>query len=448
MAGPTDSAPVASPRARPSRPWLALAVWLASGPVLAMIWLAISYRRMPPGGVFGPHMIEFLVNGMEMLILGAAMAALALVGAIVHGALTRTLPHCLIGLLLGAPAGLIALSVVHDSIQDAHARRETARIQAAQGRYAGLVDIVRNGSQRRIEQALRDLPSDFPMPRAICALGGGSDPGTDQWSPHTPDGDRHTVDTRTLLKAVSAVVYGDWPRGQKQAALYAALHAMVDRDQNLYLREWTVLWRATQADPTSRRLAFDAPVYAFAEGGCRGGDDAALVKYILGTWHDAGAGAWVDAGFGFTAEQAGPALAEIRTPAALRRLRDAGVDPRRELVQAADSAARFGHIAYALTTQLDQSDDPSQQAELIETYVGLGVDPRRAGQLGQIPCAVFERSEHWRASQAAAGKPIAPDQLKPVADPSQRQAAAERIHAALCPAGKDQEQAPAPKRCI
>ncbi|MEH6416264.1 hypothetical protein [Pseudomonas sp. CGJS7] len=435
MAGSSDSAssgaPVA-PRARPNRPWLGFGLWFASGPVLAMIWLAISYRHMPQGGLFGPHMVEFLINGMNMLLLGAAMAALAVVGAIVHGALTRSLPHCLIGLLLGMPAGLVLLNFVHDSIQSAHAARKTARIEAAQGRFAGLIDIVEDGDHGRIDRALRGLPADFPMPNALCALGGGEEPGTGDWLTRAPGGELRSVDTNDLFKAARSVVQGDWPREQKQAALYAVLRSMAHRDQDVYLREWTELWRGTQADPTSKRLVFDTPRYPVRDGACRDGDDLALAKLILGGWHDLGLAAWLDAGFGFTDEQTGPALAAIRTPAALQRLRAAGVDPQRVLAADPAGGEVFGQIAFALPSALDQSEQPAQQAELIETYAALIAAPQRGGGQSQNACSIFERGERWRAQRLAAGHSTDNGGERIRADTPQRKTAAARIHAALC----------------
>lgn len=440
MAGPSPSAPGA-PSAR--RPWLGFAVWAAAGPILALAWLALSYRHMPPGGFSSGRILDTLFNGLDMLLMAAAMSAVALFAALIHGALTRSVLHCLLGFLLGVPLGLMTLVNVHDAIQNRHLARKTAAIEAEHGRFAALIDIVEDRGQARIERALRALPAQWPMPRALCALGGGEERDFDRWRFRTPDGARREVDSPGLISAASAVVYyGDWPREQQQAALYAVLVSFARRGDPDLLGEWIALWRHTQADPAATRLVFDNPRSPIGESDCRGGDDAALARRFLGIDPDTGLDLWLKSGYGFSPGQAAAALASVRDPASLPRLREAGVDPRETLLAEPGGAALFGEIVAATTAALDRGDDPARQAELIAAYIDLGVDPRRESEPGATACVIFERNERARAERLAREHdPQTPadagthnDHDPPAPDTPQRKAAARRIRAALCPA--------------
>lgn len=442
MAGPSESAPGATPA---RRPWLGFAVWLAAGPILALVWLALSYRHMPPGGFSSGRILDTLFNGLDMLLLAAVMSVVALLAALIHGALTRSLLHCLLGFGIGVPLGLMTLVHVHEAIQNRHLARKTAVIEAEHGRFAALIDIVDDRGQDRIERALHALPAQWPMPRAMCALGGGDEQDFDRWVFRTPDGSKREAGALGLISAASAVVYGDWPREQKQAALYAVLASFARHDNPDLLGEWIDLWRRTQADPAAPRLVFDTPRYRFTGGDCRGGDDIALARLLLGIDDNAGLDVWLKSGYGFAPGQTAAALAAVRDPASLHRLREAGVDARGELLAEPGGAALFGEIVSATTRALDRGADPARPAELIEAYVGLGADPRRETAPGATACVVFERNERLRAERLARGHGArAPadadarlddDRDPPAPDTPQRKGAAARIRAALCPAG-------------
>jgi hypothetical protein len=333
----------------------------------------------------------------------------------------------LLGVTIGALVAVFALPL---SLHLTHARR-TQAFDDKKARYAAFVATVRSHDHARIRAMLRTLPEGFSAPKALCSLGGGATYTFERWLWFDDHAYGEALPSADLLEAAAAVVDGDWPRQEKQAALLVALHYLSERDEAARFPAWAGLWRRSLERPDAPRPLLLASDYRGDTGSCSAARDPA--DAVLKRWHDAGLRQWLQAGFGFSEDQRKLALRSVRSKAMLQEL--IAAEPEFAAMLSADrseGADALSHLSYELSGLLDRGPDPAVPAELVEALRSAGADPRRSEHVRK-PCAAFELSESERRPTAA--------------DSAARVAAAARIHRALCsPAAAAQAAPVAPAR--
>lgn len=374
----------------------------------------------------------------EFLLLAviAAGAALALpVLALIDGARCRAIGPAIGGCLLGiAPAALLW------GATDAAVRGyEDRRLEQQRRQLAEMAEASARGDRDAVRAAMARLPAqDYAPGRALCIIGGrpDGDGGSDNGLAPAPVHGQPRVPTARLFDAAQALMQGQ-PRAQREGVLIALLARIGERKELAYLPAWLRLWRSAVADGAgdgataaagvraTRILAYDQAGIGHRAGDCNTlaghGDPMAL---IAGTWQEHGLRAWVRAGYGFTPDQAAAALEGVHDPAVLDELARAGFDLGATVRGSGDDGPHpLSRLAARLPQELDRSATPAALADLLDAYLRAGADIGRAAY-GRTACEYFLSAE--RSHEVARIEPATPA----------RQAAAQRIAAALCPQGR------------
>lgn len=382
--------------------WYSLAVY----PIAAALWLLWITRTYgtAEAGVF---------DYLDALLTSLAVAAVLPVPVLIWGAYMRKPLQALAGLAFGAIAAVIALPLSMELVGS----RRYGQFEHDKAQFAAFEQTVRGGDRARIRAQLRALPGGFSAPRALCGLGGGATYTFERWLWFNDHAYGEPLPSEDLHTAATAVVEGDWPRAEKQAALLTVLRYLLDREETARFPAWARLWRATLEQPDAAAATLTAPAYEGDYGGCDLGDPA---DPVFRRWHDEGLRMWMQAGFVFADDQHRPALRAVRSKAMLDAL--FAVDPSfAKLLRSEHSLGQEALSAQAddLSARLDRSANPGELADLIEALAKASVDPTLSVS-GVSPCRRFDQTEAQR------------DAIK---DAPQRRAAAARIRAALCPAG-------------
>lgn len=405
--------------ARPDRRvfWCSLAVYPLAA-ALWLVWTTLTYSA-PDAGAF---------DYLHTLLVSLMIAAILPLPVLAWAAWRRKPLQALAGLGLGVLAAIVAVPL---SLQLIGARR-VGQFEGDQARFAAFAQTVRGGDRARIRAELRRLPGDFSAPRALCALGGGATYTHQRWLWFNDHAYGEPLPSAQLHTAATAVVEGDWPRAEKQAALLVLLRYLIERDEPDRFAPWTGLWRATleppapsplppsqaraseAAAPPPARLPLLAPDYAGDYGGCDLGDPA---DPVFRHWHDQGLRSWLLAGFGFAGDQHRAALRAVRSKEILDALFAADL----EFARLLGSEHALGQQALwaqadSLSERMDAMADPTALADLVQTLAQASVDPTRS-ESGVAPCQRFKQTEAERAGRE---------------DTPQRRAAATRIFALLC----------------
>ncbi|QWP77905.1 hypothetical protein J5226_05725 [Lysobacter sp. K5869] len=410
---PTKPAPAtpASAAPRSNAPaWIAFAL----PPLACALWLAWAALALGYAESHGDRAYELVVYGFG----GAGLTGLIAIGVLIWAGLRGVIGRALIGLFAGLLLSPLLLwfgagAVLSARRKDFEQRQEQVRL---------LADTARRGDAARIRAAIDALP-DRPGPaRALCMLQGRDSYRLVHWLWFNEQGYGPNLESEPLLSAAAAVVDGPAPTEVKQAALRTVLRALIDRDEPRHFAAWAALWRRTLPQPAPRPMRLSA--LAEETGDCTLGDPAGRA---LSQWQDDGVRAWLDAGVGFEPDRAQPiaALRALRRADTLRALLAA--DPRIAAMLRDDRDAGEDALsaqADSLSATLDAAPDPAQAVALIEALQAAGARPRIIGPV--TACELFDRGEQRR------------DLAR---DTPQRQAAAQRVRAVLCPA-----EAKAPKR--
>lgn len=382
--------------------WYSLAVY----PIAAALWLLWITRTYgtAEAGVF---------DYLDAILTSLAVAAVLPVPVLIWGAYMRKPLQALAGLAFGAIAAVIALPLSMELVGS----RRYGQFEHDKAQFAAFEQTVRGGDRARIRAQLRALPGGFSAPRALCGLGGGATYTFERWLWFNDHAYSEPLPSEDLHTAATAVVEGDWPRAEKQAALLTVLRYLLDREETARFPAWARLWRATLEQPDAAAATLTAPAYEGDYGGCDLGDPA---DPVFRRWHDEGLRMWMQAGFVFADEQHRPALRAVRSKAMLETLFAA--DPSfAKLLRSEHSLGQEALSAQAddLSARLDRSANPGELADLVEALAKASVDPTLSVS-GVSPCRRFDQTEAQR------------DAIK---DAPQRRTAAARIRAALCPAG-------------
>ncbi|MEI2453259.1 hypothetical protein [Lysobacter firmicutimachus] len=382
---------------------IAFAVWPAIVAVW-MIWLAHRLHRSDVSGWVA----------YEGSWVAAAVAALAPLPLLVWAGRGRRVGPALLGLALGGMAALALALLGRQAIVDLRERD----FQAKQARLEAFAATVRGGDPARIRAGLATLPEQPTPAQALCALSGGPSYRYVRWLWFDEQAYGPRQDGAELLTAAAAVVAGPATREAKQSALRVVLRALTEHETDAaHFARWAQLWRATLPTATAAApLLFEDD--ADPEH-CRIGDPA---ERVLQQWRGPGLQAWLDAGIGFGPGQSLAALRAVESKQQLARLLDAAPAIAAQLREDPVLGARaLSAQADGLSKRLDQAPQPAALAETVEALRAAGADP--AGNGGTwTPCDRFLDDE--RNSEADA------------IGTAERNAAAERIRAALCPSGK------------
>ncbi|QWP77904.1 hypothetical protein J5226_05720 [Lysobacter sp. K5869] len=412
-----DGTPDTTARRRAFRRWL-FAYPLAT--LAFTVYFAATQARTDMG--------EFLL--LIVVAIGAALAIPVL--ALIDGARARAIGAAVGGCLLGiAPALLVFAGVLE--ADRAYSDHQTDKERQ---RAAALADAAARGDADAVRAAMAKLSAEYGPGRALCFVGGrgrnehlrgGSDgEGSDDWLLSEPEAGAQRVSTARLFDAAEALIQGR-PRAQQQVVLASLLVRLSERDESLsYLPGWLRLWRGT--DPAARQLTFAQPRDDQASGDCylpEGNVD--LARIVADTWHDDGLRAWIAAGYGFAPEQGSVALDGLRGKAGLDALTAAGFDLGAALRRTGYGDDVMFRLVSHLPQRLDDSGDPAALADLIDAYLRAGAELGRT-TYGETLCDTFVEGERKQAN------------IRNAAPASAREAAARRIHLALCPQG----QPPAP----
>lgn len=395
----SDPAPTTTPVSGRRLFWMSLAVY----PLAALVWLtwAVLTRGVVEAG-FLDYVYALYVAGIAAMIVPLPV--------LIWAGRRRRLGPALLGLGLG---GLIALAAGPLSLHLIGERR-IAQFEQRKARFAQFEQTVRSHDRARIRAELRALPDRLSAAHALCALGGNETYVFPRWFLMGREIARGTsLPSADLLVAARAVLEGDAPRAEKQAALMAVLSQLARRGEHQHFAAWAELWRATLAP--GAKATVDKPAF-YGEYACTVPDPAGLV---FGYWHEDGLRAWLQAGFGFSPGQHTTALQAIRSTAMLDRL--LASDERFAALLRDDPLAGRAALwsqAEGLSKRLDQSADPLDAAVLIERLRSAGAVPDTTSP-PMPPCQMFEQEE-------------ARDRPAPIAAAARAQAA-RRIHAALCP---------------
>lgn len=404
--------PAPSPAARSDLRvfWYSLAVYPVAA-ALWLLWITLTYGTAE-AGVF---------DYLDAILTSLAVAAVLPVPVLIWSAYMRKPLQALAGLALGVIAAVIALPLSMELVGS----RRFGQFEHDKAQFAAFQQTVRGGDRARIRAQLRALPGSFSAPRALCALGGGATYTFERWLWFNDHAYGEALPSKDLHTAATAVVEGDWPRVEKQAALLTVLRYLLDREETARFPAWARLWRATLEQPDAPGATLVNPGYDGDYGGCDLGDPA---DPVFRRWHDEGLRMWMQAGFVFADDQHRPALRAVRSKAMLDALFAA--DP--AFAKLLGSEHYLGQEALSaqaddLSARLDRSEHPGELADLVEALTKASVDPTTSVS-GVPPCRRFDQTE----AQRDAGK-----------DTPQRRASAERIRAALCPAGSKRSVAPA-----
>jgi hypothetical protein len=392
------------PAARPDRRvfWYSLAVYPVAA-ALWLLWITLTY------GTADAEVFDYL----NAILLSLTVAAVLPVPVLIWAAYMRKPLQALAGLALGVVAAVIALPLSMELVGS----RRFGQFEHDKAQFAAFEQTVRGGDRARIRKDLRTLPGNFSAPRALCALGGGATYTFERWLWFNDHAYGEPLPSKDLHTAATAVVEGDWPRAEKQAALLTVLRYLLDREETARFPAWARLWRATLDQPDAPGVALLDPGYEGDYGGCDLGDPA---DPVFRRWHDDGLRMWMQAGFGFAGDQHRPALRAVRSKAMLDTLFAA--DPK--FAQLLGSEQYLGQEALGaqaddLSARLDRSENPGELADLVEALAKASVDPTKSVS-GVSPCRRFDQTE----AQRDASK-----------DAPQRRAAAARIRSQWCPAG-------------
>lgn len=401
---PAPLPPDPAPTARPDRRvfWYSLAVYPVAA-ALWLLWVTLTY------GTADADVFEYL----NAILISLAVAAALPVPVLIWAAYRRKPLQALAGLALGVIAAVIALPLSMELVGS----RRYGQFEHDKAQFAAFQQTVRGGDRTRIRAQLRALPGNFSAPHALCALGGGATYTFERWLWFNDHAYGEPLPSKDLHTAATAVVEGDWPRAEKQAALLTVLRYLLDREETTRFPAWARLWRATLEQPDAPGATLSDPGYEGDYGGCDLGDPA---DPVFRRWHDEGLRMWMQAGFGFTGEQHRWALHAVRSKAMLDVLFAA--DPK--FAQLLGDEQYLGQEALSaqvddLSARLDRNEHPGELADLVEALAKASVDPTKSVS-GVSPCRRFDQAE----AQRDASK-----------DSPQRRAAAARIRSQWCPAG-------------
>lgn len=382
--------------------------WLFAYP-LAALALTIYYAATSARTDMG----EFLL--LVVIAIGVALAIPVL--ALIDGARCRAIGAALGGCFLGiVPAALVFAGIdAADRAMSQHA------LDMQRQRMAVLVEASARGDRAGVNAAMAKLGGEYGPGHALCLLGAVG--RSEDWVLPQPTDGALRVSTAHLFDSAEALMQGR-TRAQQQALLGALLMRLGEREDGLgHLPRWLRLWRGTQADPAARALVFAQPRDDDSIGECYLEGDADLARIVADTWHDDGVRAWIAAGYGFSAEQAQPALDGVRSPAGLDALAASGLALGPLMLRAEDRGDALSRLATQLPQRLDDSDAPETFADLVDGYLRAGARLDRAA-FGKTPCETFVDGERYQANIRTAA-------LAPA-----REAAAQRIRQSLCPQGR------------
>ncbi|MFK3650178.1 hypothetical protein ACI2IY_17360 [Lysobacter enzymogenes] len=389
--------------------------WLFAYPVatLAFVIYAMATSARTDMG-------EFLLLMVAVAIAALTIPLLALIDGARVGAIGSAIGGCLVGI---APAVLMFAGILEGERAYYDHIKQTQR-----KRVAELVDASARGDRDGVRAAMARLPAEYGPGRALCIVGAGSRGeygernDSDDWLLPEPDGGVPRVSAARLFDTAEALMQGR-PRAQQQDVLAALLVRLSERQEALgFLPGWLRLWRGTQAEPTTRALAFATPRDPNRFDYCHLEGDADLARIVADSWHDGGLAAWVRAGYGFSPEQGPAALNGLRSKAGLDALTADGFDVGAALRRAEDREVMYGFAAQA-PLQLDQSATPAALADLLDAYLRAGAELGRT-TYGKTLCETFLDNERMQAK------------VRTAAPTPARDAAAQRIREALCPGGK------------
>ncbi|MBX9400800.1 hypothetical protein K4L06_05705 [Lysobacter sp. BMK333-48F3] len=395
-----------TPDAAPSARRVGL-IAFAAWPAIVAVWVAWLAYRLHRSDVSWWLAYE----GSWVAIAAIAIAPLPL---LVWAGRGRRLGPALLGLALGGIAALALALLGRQAIVDLRERD----FQAKQARLEAFAATVRSGDPARIRAGLAALPEQPTPAQALCALSGGPSYRYVRWLWFDEQAYGPRQNGADLLVAAAAVVAGPATREAKQSALRVVLRALAEHETDgAHFARWAQLWRTTLPAPVAA-----APLLFEDDGdpeGCRIGDPA---ERVLRQWQGPGLQAWLDAGFGFGPGQSPAALRAVESRQQLARLLDAAPAIATQLREDPVLGARaLSAQADGLSKRLDAASRPAALAETIEALRAAGADPVGAGS-AWTACDRFLDDERNSESDATGT--------------AERNAAAERIRAALCPAGK------------
>jgi len=383
--------------------WVAFAL----PPLACALWLAWAAHRIGNAEADTGLAYDTVVQGLG----GAVVAGVAAIAVLVWAGLRGHIGHALLGLLAGLALAPLVLWFGTDAVLSSRRHDFERRQQQVQA----LAGTIRSGDAARIRAAIDALPERPGPARALCMLQGRESYRLVKWLWFDEHGYGPNLPSEDLLAAAAAVVDGPAPVQDKQASLRVVLRALADRGEAQRFAAWAALWRRTLPQPPPQLVLMSALAEDY--GDCSLGDP---LERVLREWRDDGVRAWLDAGFGFERGRGQPivALRALRRSDTLRALLAA--DPQFAALLREDRDAGEDALsaqADALSATLDAAPDPAQAAELIEALHAAGAQPRVIGPV--TACEAFERNERRR------------DLAR---DTPQRQAAAQRVRAVLCPA--------------
>lgn len=407
-ASPPRSTPPLADAAQAETPRSNAPAWVAFAlpPLASAAWLAWAALTLGNAEAEGGRAYDMMLYGIGGAGLTGIAAIAVLIWAGLRGYVGRALLALLAGLLL-APLLLWfgAGAVLSARRKDFEQRQELVN---------QLAETVRRGDAARIRAAIDALP-DRPGPaRALCMLQGRRTYRLVHWVWFDEHANGPQLSSAELLTAAAAVVDGPASAQVKQTTLRTALLGLIEQNEPARFGAWAALWRRTLAQPAAGPVLLAAE--PDAQGDCSYGDP---LDFALSRWLDDGVRAWIDAGFGFAEERSQPlsALRAVRRPGTLRALLAADPQFARMLREDRDAGEEaLSAQADSLSATLDASDRPQDAAELVEALHAAGARPRTIGLA--TSCELFEAGEKRR------GEPR---------DTPQRQAAAERVRAVLCP---------------
>lgn len=409
---PPDPTPLPAARSDWRVLWYSLAVYPIAA-ALWLLWITLTY------GTAEAEVFDYI----DAILVSLSVAAVLPVPVLIWGAYRRKPLQALAGLAFGAIAAVIALPLSMELVGS----RRYGQFEHDKAQFAAFEQTVRGGDRARIRAQLRALPGGFSAPRALCGLGGGATYTFERWLWFNDHAYGEPLPSKDLHTAATAVVEGDWPRAEKQAALLTVLRYLLDREETARFPAWARLWRATLEQPDAAGATLTAPDYEGDYGGCDLGDPA---DPVFRRWHDEGLRMWMQAGFVFADDQHRPALRAVRSKAMLDALFAA--DP--TFAKLLGSEQYLGQEALSaqvdeMSARLDRSEHPGELADLVEALAKASVDPT-VSVSGVSPCRRFDQTE----AQRDASK-----------DTPQRRAAAERIRRQWCPVGSKRPAAPTQK---
>lgn len=322
-------------------------------------------------------------NGYLMPFIAIGIAIAILVGAVVFGALTRTIGASLLGTLLGVP---LAFGTGSALIEKASRDRE-ALIAAENAELKIMIAALRSQDKAALGAALarRKLVT---VPRFMCVI--AADAGNSE-ADAFGDEKPFVISAATLIAAAESVAGMNLPQDEKEASLAQAFKGIANREALDQLPAWIGLWDKAKGGKNGREIAFSTR-YSEDRRGCDWGSTSAIAKQLTETWGDKGILAWLATGHTFVEGQRQVVLHGLKEPATLEAVVARGVryGPPYAPVNGPDEEPRFASFADKLKHDLRYGEKPEQAVDLLAAYRKF-VPSSKEGQAEMaLECAEFQ----------------------------------------------------------